>query len=124
MYSKLAFENPRPNSSVGRAESSFSSSVPYSARFAPFCSCSTMRRPISKFVSTCSVLTVLAAVRRADRMRPRNSAISGLIARGARARVVMVAFFFAGMAQSSSSPVLRPKRYLTCPPKPWRRRVS
>src|SRR5581483_5277583 len=52
MYSRLDRENPFPNSSVSRSESSFSSSAPYAARFFPFCSYSTMRRPISKLVIT------------------------------------------------------------------------
>jgi hypothetical protein len=72
--------------------------------FSPFCSCSTMRRPISKFVSTCNVSTTDATPRRADWIRLRTSVMSGArwsgagFALAAAARLVVAGFFFIGSA--------------------------
>ena len=49
---RLVCENPRPNSAVSWPATTRSTSSPYAARSCPFCSSSTIRRPISKFVRT------------------------------------------------------------------------
>ena len=52
MCLRLLLEKPRPNSAANTAESALRKASSYSARSYPCCSCSTIRRPISKLAST------------------------------------------------------------------------
>src|SRR5208337_450462 len=77
MFSRFLSEKPRPNSLVSWRDSSTSIRFPYSARRLPCCSCSTIRRPISKLVATCRVLTCWLAALRALCTRSRISLTRG-----------------------------------------------
>ena len=52
MYCKLDREKPRPIFSVSLLESRSSVLSPYFARSRPFCSYSTMRRPLFQYASS------------------------------------------------------------------------
>ena len=56
-YCKLRTLQPRPYARVSSVESVLMRYFPYSARSLPFCSCSTMRRPMCQYVSIITAFT-------------------------------------------------------------------
>ena len=62
MFFMLVSPNPLPYSSVRVWEANFKTCSPYFARSFPFCSCVTIRQPISQLRTTNSVMFVNAII--------------------------------------------------------------